>query len=207
LRANPARVRGAHALEVGSGSGVVLAALGALGAASLCGIDIVPEAVLSGAKLLRALGYGTSAEFHHGDLFAPVSGRRFELIVANLPHFPTTAGDFIDRLPTWSVGGPDGRSLLDRFLGGLISHLAPGGTAVITHNAFVGIERSCEIVAQSGLSLRIAATTMLYIPDEKLSRMTDSVLRAEAGRSIHLYGPYAFAEMHIVEITVPGTCP
>ena len=78
LRARAACVRGADALEVGSGSGVVLAALGSLGAASLCGIDIENEAVVSGALLLRELGYG-DAQFHQGDMWRPVVGRRFDL--------------------------------------------------------------------------------------------------------------------------------
>ena len=56
-----------------------------------------------------------------------------------------------------------------------------------------------------GLALRVAATTLVYIPDEKLDLMTDSVLLAEDGKSIHRYGPYAFAEMHIVEIGEPDT--
>ena len=45
-------------LEIGSGSGVVLAALGALGAASLCGIDIEEDAVAAGELLLAELGHG-----------------------------------------------------------------------------------------------------------------------------------------------------
>src|SRR6185503_19961804 len=40
LRSEPERVRGKEVLEIGSGSGVVLAVLGALGAGSVCGIDI-----------------------------------------------------------------------------------------------------------------------------------------------------------------------
>ena len=40
LQARRATVSGARALEIGSGSGVVLAALAELGAASLCGVDI-----------------------------------------------------------------------------------------------------------------------------------------------------------------------
>ena len=45
------------------------------------------------------------------------------------------------------------------------------------------------------------ASTLVYIPDDKLSRMTASVLAVQDGRTIHRYGPYAFGEMHIVEIT------
>src|SRR5882672_5850894 len=77
LRAHPGRVRGARTLEIGSGSGVVLAALGALGAGSLCGIDIENEAIVSGSLLLFQLGHVESVEFHRGDMWLPVAGRRF----------------------------------------------------------------------------------------------------------------------------------
>jgi release factor glutamine methyltransferase len=190
-------------LEIGSGSGVVLAALGALGAISLCGIDIEEDAVSSGMLLLEELGHGKTAELHLGDMWSPVGDRSFDLIVANLPHFPMADDHFPGRLPSWSGGGPDGRRMLDPFLEGLRSHLAVGGRAFLTHNAFVGVERSREIVERLGFTLRVASTTLINIPDEKLYRMTKAVLGAEAGQSIHGYGPYAFAELHVVEIGAP----
>jgi methylase of polypeptide subunit release factors len=201
LRANPEHVRGKRVLEIGSGSGVVLAALGSLGASSLCGIDIEDDAVVSGMRLLGELGHGEGAEFHRGDMWRPVAGRRFDLIVANLPHFPMERPEMPGRLPTWSAGGPDGRRLLDAFLAGLTGHLHPGGRAVITHNAFVGIERSRQLLACQGLNLRIALSTLVYIPAEKLRRMTPQILDAEEGHTLHCYGPYAFGEMQIVEIS------
>jgi len=204
LQAEQACVQGARVLEIGSGSGVVLAALGALGAASLCGIDIEEDAVTSGMLLLDELGHGKVAEFHQGDMWLPARARRFDLIVANLPHFPMTDSALPGRLPTWSAGGADGRCLLDPFLEGLGEHLVPGGRAIIAHNAFVGVERSREIAARSGFELRIVLTTLVNVADAKLERMTPSVLAAENGRSIHRYGPYAFAEVHIVEIAAPG---
>jgi release factor glutamine methyltransferase len=104
LQAKAAKVRGAKVLEIGSGSGVVLAALGELGAASLCGIDIEEDAVTSGMLLLAELGHGETAELHLGDMWRPVTGRRFDLIVANLPHFPMERSDVPGRLPSWSAG-------------------------------------------------------------------------------------------------------
>jgi methylase of polypeptide subunit release factors len=205
LQAEAASVRGATVLEIGSGSGVVLAAVATLGAATVCGIDIEQDAVTSGRLLLHDLGHGEVSEFHRGDLWEPVLGRCFDLIVANLPHFPMASDHVPGRLPSWSAGGPDGRYLLDPFLEGLESHLTPHGRAIITHNAFVSVERSREMVARSGLALRMALTTLVYIPQDKLACMTDHVLEAEDGRSIHRYGPYAFGEMHIVEIGAPGT--
>jgi len=205
LQAEAPRVRGKHALEIGSGSAVVLAALGALGAASLCGVDIEQDAVDAGTLLLAKLGHGATSQLHRGDMWLPVAGRRFDLIVANLPHFPMEPCELSGRLPTWSSGGSDGRWLLDPFLEGLPIHLAPGGRALLTHNGFVGVARSREIAVRHGLALNTILSTLVYLPTEQLDRMTPSVLSAQEGRTIHRYGPYSFAEMHIVEIAAPGT--
>ena len=200
LRARNAWVRGADALELGSGSGVVLAALGGLGAASLCGVDIEKEAVEISSTLLGKLGYAKIAEIHCGDMWKPVAGRRFGVVAANLPHFPMAHPEVSGRLPSWSDGGVDGRRLLDPFLAGLALHLAPGGRAIIAHNAFVDLDRSRDMARRSGLALRVAHTALVYVPDDKLKHMSESVMRREEGRSIHRYGPYTFADMHIVEI-------
>lgn len=205
LNARASWVRGVEALEIGSGSGVVLAALAELGALSLCGVDIEREAAATSRTLLDRLGYGAVAQVHCGDMWQPVRDHRFGLITANLPHFPMKGAELSGRLPSWSDGGPDGRRLLDRFLDGLPDHLAAGGRAIIAHNAFVDLERSRDKVERAGLTLRIAHTTLVYLPDDKLEHMSDDILGGEAGRSIRRYGPYAFADMHIVEIGAPGT--
>ena len=118
LQARADNVRGADVLEIGSGSGVVLAALGAMGARSLIGVDIEEAAVEIGRALMHELGFDSRAEFHRGDMWVPVSGRKFGVIAANLPHFPMEPASVGGRLATWSAGGPDGRRLLDAF-GGL----------------------------------------------------------------------------------------
>ena len=200
LQARRAVVRGARVLEIGSGSGVVLAALAGLGAASLCGIDVEEDAIASGMLLLDELGHREATEFIQGDLWRPVDGRRFDLVVANLPHCTLVDPHLPGRRPTWSAAGADGRRLLDPFLEGLGRHLAPTGRAFITHNGFVGLDRSRCMLARAGLTLKVVLTMLVNLHDEKLARMTPSVLAAEEGRTIHRYGPYAFAEMHIVEI-------
>jgi hypothetical protein len=167
LRARAACVRGADALEIGSGSGVVLAALGALGAASLFGIDIENEAVAAGTLLLRELGYG-NAQFHQGDMWQPVAGCRFNVIAANLPQFPRMCGGFLDRLPSWSSGGPDGRSLLDPLPEG---HGAP--RARRPRAAPPTTPSSTSTVALDHRAMRPVAadavTTLVYIASEKLT--------------------------------------
>lgn len=201
LRGNAAHLRGAKVLEIGSGSGVVLAALGALGAAELWGVDIEDQAVAESLSLLRKQGYGGIAHVQCGDMWQPVAGQYFDLIVANLPHFPMPRMGLNGRLSTWSCGGTDGRKLLNPFLSGLADHLAPGGRAVITHNAFVSVEESRVMLWQKGLTMRIALTFLVNIQELKFSLLTPSVVAAEDGRTIHRYGPHVFAEVHIVEIS------
>jgi release factor glutamine methyltransferase len=203
LRRRGAWINGADVLEIGSGSGVVLAVMGDMGAASLCGVDIEIEAIQAGRALVSEVGYGGRAEFVRGDMWQPLAGRRFDLIAANLPHFPMVCADFHGRLPSWSFGGPDGRLLLDRFLKGLRTHLTRGGRAIITHNAFVNLALSQAIVEEAGLSLRVAETVLVHIPSEKAELMTRAILHMEQGRSIHCHGPYTFGDLHIVEIGTP----
>ena len=200
LRARADWVRDAEALEIGSGSGVVLAAIGRLGAASLCGVDIEGVAVASGNFLLHTMGFAGRTALYCGDMWRPVAGRRFDLIAANLPQFPMQPLGYGDRLPSWSSGGSDGRRLLDRLLERLAAHLAPGGRALLTHNGFVGLDKTREMLRRDGLALRVAATVLVYLAEEKLDLMTPDVLRAEEGHSIYRYGSHAFAEMHVVEI-------
>ncbi|WP_439610262.1 methyltransferase domain-containing protein [Reyranella sp.] len=202
IRSEPSRVRGARVLEIGCGSGVVLAVMAGLGAVSLCGVDIEKDAIATGRSLLGELGH--DAEIHQGDMWQPVAGRRFDLIVANLPHFPMDHFEVAGRLSTWSSGGIDGRELLDPFLEGLADHFAANGRALITHNAFVDVERSRQLLRRHGLAMHIVRTVLVHVAKEKIDLMTPSILGAEEGRSIHRYGPHVFADMHIVEIAVAG---
>jgi release factor glutamine methyltransferase len=198
-------VRGAEVLEIGSGSGVVLAALAGMGAATLCGIDSEDQAVRAGEALLRSLGAGALAEFRRGNLWGPAADRQFDLVVANLPHFPCEASDFPGRLPSWSDGGRDGRRLLDPFLDGLARHLAPSGRAVITHNGFVDLARTRRRLARDGLTARIARTVMLTLPIDKRDRMTTEIRIREEGRTIRSLGRYSFGRVDILDIRARGT--
>ncbi len=210
LRRHPEWVRGAGVLEIGCGSGVLLAAAGTLGAALLCGVDVEPVAITAATELLRGLDLDAVIELHRGDLFAPVNGRCFDLVLANLPHFPMEVAAIGGRLPTWSSGGADGRALLDPFLAGLGRHLAPGGRAIVAHNAFVDLDLTTAAVHGQGLELDVAAVLLVDLAPPKLSRMTPELLRRETGRTIHRYGGLAFGEVFVLVISqdhVDGPAP
>jgi hypothetical protein len=106
------------------------------------------------------------------------------------------------RPANWSAGGPDGRRLVDAFIDGLAAHLAPGGRALMTHNSYIGLDRTREAAAAHGLSCDVRLSILVYVPEEKLALMTPSLVQAEEGRSLYSFGPYTFGEIHIVEFGV-----
>ena len=76
-------------------------------------VDVSARAVLT-ARLNSALHHARLS-VRRGDLFAPVRGRRFGLVLANPPYVPAAT----DALPRHRAGrswdaGTDGRAVLDR---------------------------------------------------------------------------------------------
>ncbi len=192
------RVRGARVLDVGCGGGVLLAAAAACGASEIAGVDVEPDALEETRRTLAGVDPAVAVDIVRGDLFSPLGDRRFDVVLANLPHFPMDRAPADGRHPSWSAGGADGRLHLDPFLDTLADHLAPGGWALLAHNAFVGADRTRARAAAAGLAVRVADTLMVPLPPDKLARMSTSVLEAEAGRTIHHFGGHVFGEVLVL---------
>jgi methylase of polypeptide subunit release factors len=88
-------------------------------------VDIGARAVAM-ARLNAVLNGADRVEVRGGDLYAPVSGARFDLILANPPFVPAPR-----RGPAYHSGGPRGDRVLRRVVTGLAAHLRSGGRAVI----------------------------------------------------------------------------
>lgn len=187
-------------LEIGVGSGAVLATLGTLGAERLVGTDIDPDAVAQAATLLGEVGQ--RAELLVGDLWAPLAGRRFDLIVANPPHFATAAPAYPGRPPTWSQGGPDGRGVMDPLLRGLRAHLAPGGHAILVHSPFLGTAATARLLAGQGLVMRRVASALMPLAPEKRAVMTPAILDGAGPDAVRRLGNYTFLAAEIMDISV-----
>ena len=123
-RAVPASPReGARALDLGtgSGSGAVFAARNGY---RVTAVDLNPEAVRCARinALLNRLE--DRIEAREGDLFAPVAGERFDLILFNPPFFRGAPGGPLDL--AWR-----GTDVLERFAAGLDAALEDGGAALV----------------------------------------------------------------------------
>lgn len=204
LLSDSSRVVDARVLDVGCGSGVLLATAGAVGAAQLTGVDIEAGAVQATKALLEREGHGDISDIHLGEIFAPLANRQFDLVLANLPHFPMDQAAVDGRLASWSTGGADGRGLLDRFLCDLSKHLAPGGRALVMHNAFVGLDLTLQKADKLGLSVEVVDSFLVPLPKAKLAVMTREILTRETGTSIHRFGEYGFGTVAVLSISAPS---
>ena len=119
-------------LDPFAGSGL-LAVTAALAGAEATAIDVSRSAVV--CSWLNARINGTRIRVRHGDMFGPVSGERFDVIVANPPYLPSTS-DVRPRgaARAWE-GGADGRRLLDRLCRSAGDHLTPGGRLLVVHSS------------------------------------------------------------------------
>lgn len=145
---------GREVLDVCTGSGILAVAAGLAGAGRVAATDVSRRAVLT-ARVNGILN-GVRIDALRGDLFEPVRGRRFGLIVSNPPYLPSIEDGLPRRGPAraWE-GGPDGRWLLDRLIAAAPSHLQPGGDVVVVHSSLCGIETTLQRFDESGLSAAV----------------------------------------------------
>jgi hypothetical protein len=117
------------ALDLCTGSGVH-AILAAGSAERAVGVDISSRAV-NFSRLNAMLNDAWNAVFVEGDLYSPVGGERFDLILANPPFVPSPVYQL-----TYRDGGPSGADVLRRIVAALPDFLTTDGTAqIVTHIA------------------------------------------------------------------------
>ena len=142
---------GDSVLDLGCGAGLYGLSALCLGAASVVLADIDPRAVACARSNARRNRLA-AVECLAGDFFSPVKGRRFDLIIANLPQTPGPAPFLLSK---W--GGADGTLHLRRLFREAPCHLTPGGCLYfILHD--LADSRRIERLARRRFELRSACT-------------------------------------------------
>jgi len=130
-------------LDMGTGTGIGAVAAAHLGY-DVVAVDVNPDAVR--CARINALQHRVEDRVQavEGDLFEPVAGQRFDVVLFNPPFFDGVPISSLDR--AWrSVDVPE------RFGAGLPSALVPGGVALVLVSSHGGRERTEAALLQSGL--------------------------------------------------------
>lgn len=114
---------GAIVLDLGAGSGIG-AITAARRASSVVAVDINPEAVRCARINAQVNGVEDRVEVRLGDLFEPVQGERFDVILFNPPFYRGEPRDLLDH--AWRA-----QDVIERFGEGVAEHLAPAGYALV----------------------------------------------------------------------------
>lgn len=146
----------ADVVDLGTGSGIVAVSLALeCPVATVSAVDLSPGALAVARNNAGRLG--AKVDFHQGDWFAPLAGRRFDLIVSNppyvaegdphlelngLPHEPLLA--LTDQEP-----GGNGLACIRRIVADAAAHLNPGGWLLFEHGYNQG-EASRNLLAAAG---------------------------------------------------------
>jgi release factor glutamine methyltransferase len=143
-------------LDIGTGSGALALAAARAGAGSVTAVDLSLRSIA--ATWLNARLHGEAVSLRRGDLFAPVAGRRFGLVVANPPYVPaeTAALPRHRKARCWDAG-VDGRALLDRICAGVTDVLTPDGDVLLVHSAVCDTDLTLDALRRVGLVPQVLA--------------------------------------------------
>ncbi len=143
-------------LDIGTGTGALALAAARAGAASVTAVDLSLRSVV--AAWLNSRLHRVPCTLHRGDLFEPVLGQHFDLILANPPYVAAAT----DALPRHRInrcwdGGHDGRAVLDRICAEGPARLTPEGVMLIVHSAICDADVTISRLADAGLRAEVLA--------------------------------------------------
>jgi release factor glutamine methyltransferase len=193
-----------QAIEVGVGNGIILSAIGLAHVEHLWGVDIEPDALRATADLLAATGSDARATLRLSDIWNDVAETEFDLIAANLPHYPLALPPKPDRLPTWSGGG---RTLIDRFLRGLPGKLRSGGRAYMTHLDLIGLDETLDLIQSLGLEARSVFVWSVCECQDRIDAIFPPGSPRCSSATLRRYGTYDFVDARVLEIGWLGHPP
>jgi len=136
-------------LDMGTGSGVC-AVFAASHARRVVAVDINEAAVRCADINARLNHLEHKIDVRQGDLFAPVQGEKFDLILFNPPFLRGTPTDDRDR--AWRSS-----DVAERFVGGLREHLRPRGSALVLLSTFGDGEHFLHAFLEQGLGVSVFA--------------------------------------------------
>ncbi|MEU6913246.1 HemK2/MTQ2 family protein methyltransferase [Streptomyces olindensis] len=144
---------GAEVLDVGTGTGA-LALEAARRGFRVTAVDVSWSAVW--AARLNARLAGLPVRIRHGNLFEPVRGESYDLVLANPPYVPAPGGRHAPRgaARAWDAGG-DGRLVVDRICQEAPGLLRPGGVLLVVQSALSAPDLTVGQLRAAGLKAAV----------------------------------------------------
>jgi release factor glutamine methyltransferase len=150
---------GGRVLDLGTGSGLLAISAALAGAGHVTAVDLNQAAVLVARLNAAQYGLGGKLKVEQGDMFEPVRGERFDLIICNPPYLrgvPTSQG-------TLAYMAGDDFQWLRRFADHAAEHLAPGGRCLLVLADSTDLSAALDIFRRAGWGVRFLAQRDLVV--------------------------------------------
>lgn len=151
-------------LEIGTGTGII-AIIAAKRASKVIATDINPHAIDCAVKnIITNKTY--NVELRKGNLFEPVEGEKFDLILFNTPYLPSSTDEKSDdELDAAWNGGLDGREVIDRFLEEVTDYLNPDGKVQMVQSSLSDNKKTLKKFEDLGFKASITACEKCFFEE------------------------------------------
>ena len=144
-------------LEVGTGCGI-LAIVAAEKAEQVVAVDVNPYALECACKNAQTNGVKNKIEFRQGDLFQPIKqNEKFDVILFNSPYLPSESDEEKSWIGKAWAGGPDGRTVIDRFLVDVPNLLAERGKVQLVQSSLSDVDKTIQMFKEKSMQATVAA--------------------------------------------------
>jgi len=148
-------------VDLCTGSGVVAINAARQGAFYVSAFDICHRAVRCARA--NALSAGVDVDVRLGSWARAVEFGPYDTVVCNPPYVPHGGDDDTDRIPphagppqAWNAG-QNGRMVLDPLCAAAPALLADGGSLLVVHSEFSGVDQSLAALRTGGLNAEVIA--------------------------------------------------
>jgi release factor glutamine methyltransferase len=174
--------RQGHVLDIGFGCGVYPIVLEKIGFQRITGIDINPNALVVAHNNIKINNCKKSCiNLRHGSFPEDMKyGEKYELIIANSSHLPSVKGVLHGKgIDQAILGGPNGRSMLDKILDNVDSYLAKNGRLLIVHSSLCGLNLTKQKLKAIGYNAKLLFEHQMTIPFFAYPNEREALIRKE----------------------------
>ena len=158
-------------LDLGTGSGIqALTAASRPEVSQVLATDVSVEAVGEARGRAVAEGLLGRVDFLVGDLFGPIRGGVFDVVVFNPPYLPSEDWELRDEASRAWSGGPTGGEVFRRFLSEAWRYLKPSGFVLTVVSSLTGV--SLEEIGGYGYRVEILGRVRLFFEELLCLKLT-----------------------------------
>ena len=170
LRQSVTVVSSRKVLEVGTGSGVLAISAALSGAGQVVAVDINPTAVECARSNVHRYGLNGVIDVRHGDMFEPVFGEMFDLVLCNPPYLRGEASS----VAGYAYWGGLNLEWLSRFGNELHAILRPTGSCVLSLSDSADLRAILAILLECEWHVEEIARRDIMVETIYLFRLTEN---------------------------------